>query len=135
MVIGIIMNNIELAEYKELSKSMYNDVCDPTLLISINLQELTMKALIKLFLSTKASKTDFGVVIELLEFWDKETSIIYIESYSFFRSITKSNLSNANLSRALKSLEEKGFVRKIGANNRLEYLFDVPFSILRSEFT
>jgi hypothetical protein len=135
MLNGIIMNNIEIAEHKEISKSMYKDVCDPTSLISVNLQELTMKALIKLFLSTKASKTDFGVVIELLEFWDKETSIIYIESYSFFRSITKSNLSNANLSRALKSLEEKGFIRNLGANNRLEYLFDVPFSILRSEST
>jgi hypothetical protein len=110
---------------------MFDKVCDETLLICINIEKLTLKAIVERFLNTKASKTDFIVIISLLEFWDKKTSDIYIESYSHFRSITKISLVNANLSRALKSLEEHKFIRKVGDHNRLEYLFDIPFNILR----
>jgi hypothetical protein len=127
------MESNEIAEYKETSKSMFNELCDPTSLVNINLEALTMQALTSRFLSTKASKTDFGVLIGLLNFWDKETSVIHIESYSYFCSITKSSFANANISRALKSLEEHEFIRKVGSHNRLEYLFDIPFNILRLE--
>lgn len=128
------MKDSEIAEYKKTSKKMFNEVCDPTSLVNINLDDLTLKAIVSRFLSTKASKTDFNILIGLLEFWDKETSVIYFESYSFFRSVTKSNLVNANLSRALKSLEEFGFIRKVGDHNRLEYLFDIAFNVLRLEY-
>jgi hypothetical protein len=131
----MIMEDNEIAEYKEKSKSMFNDVCDSASLININLEALTMETIIRRFLSTKASKTDFGVLIGLLDFWEKETSVIYIESYSIFRSITKSSLANANLSRALRSLEEHKFIRRVGSHNRLEYFFDIPFNILHLEFS
>lgn len=126
------MSGIE--EYKELSKKMFAEVCDPTSLVSINIDDLTLNAIVMKFLGTKASKTDFGVIIGLLEFWDKPTSIIYLESYSVYRSITKSSMANANLSRALKSLEEHKFICKTGVHNRLEYYFDIPYDILRLEF-
>ncbi len=124
----------DIAEYKNTSKAMFAEVCDPTSLVNINIDDLTLNALVSQFLTTKASKTDFGVLIGLLEFWDKKTSVVYIESYSLFRSITKNSMANANLSRALKSLEEHEFIRKTGVHNRLEYYFDIPFDILRLEF-
>jgi hypothetical protein len=128
-----VMNANEITEYKETSRSMFNEVCDPISLVSINIDNLTLKEIVSRFLGCKASKTDFSILICALEFWDKETSIIYIDSYSLFRSITKTSLANANLSRALKSLEGYGFIRKVGDHNRLEYLFDIPFSILQLE--
>lgn len=124
----------EIEEYKKTSKSMFTEVCDPTSLVSINIDDLTLNAIVMKFLGTKASKTDLGVLIGLLDFWNKETSVIYIESYSVFQSITKSSMANANLSRALKSLEENEFIRKTGVHNRLEYFFDIAFDILRLEF-
>lgn len=127
------MKDNEIEQYKKTSKNRFNKVCDLTSLVNINIEELTLKSIVSRFLSTKINKTDFSVLIGLLDFWDKETSVIYIESYSYFRSITKSSLVNANLSRALKSLEEHGFIRKVVDHNRLEYFFDIPFNILRLE--
>ena len=128
------MTETEITEYKEESKSMFNKVCDPESLVRINLYNLTFNELVRRFLSTKTSKTDFAVLIGALEFWDRETSTIHIESYSYYRSITESTLANANLSRALKNLEEHGFIRKVSNHNNLEYFFDTPFRILQSEF-
>tara|TARA_R110000765_G_scaffold74285_2_gene145571 strand:- start:46 stop:450 length:405 start_codon:yes stop_codon:yes gene_type:complete len=128
------MTDAEIAEYKETSKIMFDDLCNPESLVHINLYNLTFNELVHRFLSTKASKTDFSVLIGALEFWDRETSTIHIESYSYYRSITESTLANANLSRALKNLEEYGFIKKVSNHNNLEYFFDIPFSILQSEF-
>lgn len=127
------MTEKEFTEYKDKSKSMFNEVCDPDSLMNINLEALTMQGIINRFLSTKASKTDFGVLVGMLKFWDKETSIINLESYSHFRSITGSSLANANLSRALKSLEVHEFIRKVGSHNKLEYPFDIAYDILCAE--
>ena len=64
-------------------------------------------------------------------FWDKETSFIYVESFDLFRLKTGIMLTNGNLSRAIKSLEEKGFIIKVGAHNKLEYLFKIPLQLLK----
>ena len=130
----IIMTDTEIAEYKATSKSMFDEVFDPASLVRINLDDLTFNEIVRLFLSTKTSKTDLAVLIGALEFWNRETSVINIESYSHYRSITKIALINANLSRTLKSLEVHGFIRKVSGHNSLEYFFDTPFSILRLEF-
>lgn len=119
---------------KEQSRSMFSEVCDTTSLISINLEELTLKAVVDKFLDSKASKTDLNVLIQLMVFWDKETSFIYIESFDFFRLKTGVELANANLSRAIKSLEEKGFISKVECQNKLEYLFCIPFEILKQNY-
>jgi hypothetical protein len=100
-------------------------------LIYINLEESTLKAVVNKFLDSKTSKTDLNVLINLLEFWDKETSFIYVESFDLFRLKTGVILTNGNLSRAIKSLEEKGYIMKVGTHNKLEYLFKIPLQLLK----
>ena len=65
------MTDAEIAEFKKKSKSMFDDVCDPESLVRINLDDLTLSEVVRLFLSTNASKTDFTVLIGALEFWDR----------------------------------------------------------------
>ena len=72
------MDNNEIENIKIQSKNMYKEVCDPTSLIYINLEESTLKAVVNKFLD---SKTDLNFLINLLEFWDKETNFIYVESF------------------------------------------------------
>lgn len=127
------MTESEIAEYKEVSKAMFDELCDTDSLIHINIEALTMQAMIKQFLKTRATKTDFGVMVGLLEFWDRETSTIHFDSYIDYRVVTKSSLANANLARALKSLVEHEFIRKVDTHNKLEYSFEIPFTILRTE--
>lgn len=124
------MNNNEIENIKIQSKNMYKEVCDPTSLIYINLEESTLKAVVNKFLDSKTSKTDLNVLINLLEFWDKETSFIYVESFDLFRLKTGVKLANGNLSRAIKSLEDKGFILKVDTHNKLEYLFKIPLQLL-----
>ncbi|MBA6398129.1 hypothetical protein [Colwellia sp. BRX10-4] len=125
------MNNNEIENIKIQSKNMYKEVCDPTSLIYINLEESTLKSVVNKFLDSKTSKTDLNVLINLLEFWDKETSFIYVESFDLFRLKTGVILTNGNLSRAIKSLEEKGYIMKVGTHNKLEYLFKIPLQLLK----
>jgi hypothetical protein len=132
--LGIIMNNNEIESIKIQSNNMYKEVCDPTSLIYINLEEITLKAIVDKFLDTKTSKTDFNVLINLMDFWDKKTSFIYVESFDLFRLKTGVVLTNGNLSRAIKSLEEKGFIIKVGYHNKLKYLFNIPFQLLKDNF-
>ena len=127
------MTESEIAEYKEISKAMFDELCDTDSLIHINIEELTMQAMIKQFLKTRATKTDFGVMVGLLEFWNRETSTINFDSYIDYRVVTKSSLANANLARALKNLVEHEFIRKVETHNKLEYSFELPFTILKSE--
>ena len=47
---------------------MWKEVCDPTSLIYINLEESTLKAVINKFLDSKTSKTDLNVLINLMDF-------------------------------------------------------------------
>jgi hypothetical protein len=128
------MNNNEIENIKIQSKKMHGGVCDSTSLIYINLEESTLKAVIDKFLGSKTSKTDLNVLINLMEFWDKETSFIYVESFDLFRLKTGVVLTNGNLSRAIKSLEEKGFIIKVGYHNKLEYLFNIPLQLLKENF-
>jgi hypothetical protein len=128
------MNNNEIESIKIQSNNMYKEVCDPTSLIYINLEEITLKAIVDKFLDTKTSKTDFNVLINLMDFWDKKTSFIYVESFDLFRLKTGVVLTNGNLSRAIKSLEEKGFIIKVGYHNKLKYLFNIPFQLLKDNF-
>ncbi|ASP47407.1 hypothetical protein [Cognaticolwellia beringensis] len=128
------MNNNEIESIKIQSNNLYKEVCDPTSLIYINLEETTLKAIVDKFLDTKTSKTDFNVLINLMDFWDKKTSFIYVESFDLFRLKTGVVLTNGNLSRAIKSLEEKGFIIKVGYHNKLEYLFNIPFQLLKDNF-
>jgi hypothetical protein len=125
------MDNNEIENIKIQSKNMYKEVCDPTSLIYINLEESTLKAVINKFLDSKTSKTDLNVLINLMDFWDKETSFIYVESFDLYRFKTGILLTNGNLSRAIKSLEEKGFIIKAGTHNKLEYLFKIPLQLLK----
>lgn len=78
------MDNNEIENIKIQSKNMWKEVCDPTSLIYINLEESTLKAVINKFLDSKASKTDLNVLINLMDFLDKETSFIYVESLIYF---------------------------------------------------
>jgi hypothetical protein len=125
------MNNNEIESIKIQSNNMYKEVCDPTSLIYINLEESTLRSVIDKFLDSKTSKTDLNVLINLMDFWDKETSFIYVQSFDLFRLKTGLILTNGNLSRAIKSLEEKGFIIKVGSHNKLEYLFNIPFQLLK----
>ena len=125
------MDNNEIEKIRIQSKNMHNEVCNPTSLIYINLEESTLKAVIDKFLDSKTSKTDLNVLINLMDFWDKETSFIYVESFDLFRLKTGVILTNGNLSRAIKSLEEKGFIIKVGSHNKLEYLFKIPLQLLK----
>jgi hypothetical protein len=127
------MTDTEIAEYKSRSKSMFDEACAPDSLVAINLEALTTQAIIKHFLSTKTSKTDLAVLIGLLEFWNREESVINIDSYSYFRSITKSTLADPNIARALKSLESNGFISKITTSKKLEYSFNISYDILCAE--
>lgn len=124
------MDHNEIENIKTKSKNMYKEVCDPTSLVYINLEESTLRAVIDKFLDGKTSKTDLNVLINLMDFWNKETSFIYIESFDLFRLKTGVILTNGNLSRAIKSLEEKGFILKVGTHNKLEYLFRIPLQLL-----
>lgn len=124
------MDQNEVENIKTKSKNMYKEVCDPTSLVYINLEESTLRAVIDKFLDSKTSKTDLNVLINLMDFWNKETSIIYIESFDLFRLKTGVILTNGNLSRAIKSLEEKGVILKVSTHNKLEYLFRIPLQIL-----
>jgi hypothetical protein len=124
------MDHNEIENIKTKSKNMYKEVCDPTSLVYINLEESTLRAVIDKFLDSKTSKTDLNVLINLMDFWNKETSFIYIESFDLFRLQTGVILTNGNLSRAIKSLEEKGFILKVGTHNKLEYLFRTPLQLL-----
>jgi hypothetical protein len=124
------MDHNEIENIKTKSKNMYKEVCDPTSLVYINLEESTLRAVIDKFLDSKTSKTDLNVLINLMDFWNKETSFIYIESFDLFRLKTGVILTNGNLSRAIKSLEEKGFILKVGTHNKLEYLFRIPLQLL-----
>ena len=72
-----------------------------------------------------------GSSLNLMNFWDKETSFIYIESFDLFRLKTGVVLTDGNLSRAIKSLEEKDFIIKVGSHNKLEYLFNIPLQLLK----
>ena len=47
----------EIEEYKKTSKSMFTEVCDPTSLVSINIDDLTLNAIVMKFLGTKARQT------------------------------------------------------------------------------
>jgi hypothetical protein len=124
------MDHNEIENIKTKSKNMHKEVCDPTSLVYINLEESTLRAVIDKFLDSKISKTDLNVLINLMGFWNKETSFIYIESFDLFRLKTGVILTNGNLSRAIKSLEEKGFILKVGTHNKLEYLFRIPLQLL-----
>ena len=125
------MEHNEIENIKTKSKNMYKEVCDSTSLIYINLEDSTLKAVIDKFLDSKTSKTDLNVLINLMSFWDKETSFIYVESFDLFRLKTGVLLTNGNLSRAIKSLEEKGFIIKAGTHNKLEYIFKIPLQLLK----
>ncbi|MFT6249764.1 MAG: hypothetical protein ACJAZQ_002989 [Cognaticolwellia sp.] len=124
------MDHNEIENIKTKSKNMHKEVCDPTSLVYINLEESTLRAIIDKFLASKTSKTDLNVLINLMDFWNKETSFIYVESFDLFRLKTGVVLTNGNLSRAIKSLEEKGFIIKVGTHNKLEYLFNIPLQLL-----
>ena len=124
------MTDNEIYEYKETSKSMFNEVCDPDSLVSINIEAQVNDAIIKQFIATKASKSDFEVLVGLMEFWSKSTSTITLESYDAFRAVTMSRLANANLSRAIKNLREYGFISKTSDNTKLEYAFHTAYSVL-----
>jgi hypothetical protein len=126
----IFQDHNEIENIKTKSKNMYKEVCDPTSLVYINLEESTLRAVIDKFLDSKTSRTDLNVLINLMDFWNKETSFIYIESFDLFRLKTGVILTNGNLSRAIKSLEEKGFILKVGTHNKLEYLFRIPLQLL-----
>ena len=78
------MDSNEIENIKIKSKNMYKEVCDPTFLIYINLEESTLKVVIHKFLDSKTSKTDLNVLINLMDFLDKETSFIYVESLIYF---------------------------------------------------
>ena len=124
------MDHNEIENIKTKSKNMYKEVCDPTSLIYINLEEATLKVIVGKFLDSKTSKTDLNVLINLMDFWDKETSFIHVESFDLFRLKTGVVLTNGNLSRAIRSLEDKGFILKVNYHNKLEYLFNIPFQLL-----
>ena len=57
------MDHNEIENIKTKSKNMYKEVCDPTSLIYINLEDSTLKAVIDKFLNSKTSKTDLNVLI------------------------------------------------------------------------
>lgn len=128
------MNNNEIESIKIQSNNIYKEVCDPTSLIYINLEESTLRSVIDKFLDSKTSKTDLNVLINLMDFWDKETSFIYVQSFDLFRLKTGFILTNGNLSRAIKNLEEKGFIIKVGSHNKLEHLFNIPFQLLKVKY-
>jgi len=132
-MIGIEMENTKTIEFKKASMDMFAEICDPTSLVNINLQEETLKAVITKFLSSKANKTDLGVLIGLMKFWDEQNSFLSVTSFNDFRLLTGVELANANLSRSLKSLEQNGFIERVGSKSELEYLFHTPFEVLRVE--
>ena len=125
------MNHNEIENINTKSKNMYKEVCDLTSLVYINLEESTLRAVSEKFLD---SKTDLNVLINLMDFWNKETSFIYVESFDLFRLKTGVVLTNGNLSRAINSLEEKGFIIKVGYHHKLEYLFNTPLQLLKENF-
>jgi hypothetical protein len=127
------MENNEILKFKDESQNMFNEACDPTSLIRINLHKETRDVLITKFLISKVSKTDLAVLVGLMQFWDERLSVITLESFNEFRLVTGLELANANLSRSLTSLQKNGFIEKVGSNPKLEYLFHTPFDILRLE--
>ena len=127
------MTENEFKEYQELSSSMYSAVCDSDSLVSINIEAQTNDAIIKQFIATKASKSDFEVLVGLMEFWNRSTSTITLESYDVFKAVTGSNVINANLSRSIKSLENCEFIQKLTNSRKLEFFFEIPYEILRNE--
>ena len=50
--------------------------------------------------------------------------------FDLFRLKTGIKLANGNLSRAIKSLEDKRFILKVGTHNKLENLFKIPLQLL-----
>ena len=127
------MTENEFKEYQDLSRSMYGAVCDHDSLVSINIEAQVNEAIIKKFIATKVSKSDFEVLVGLMEFWDKPTSKITLESYDAFKAVTGIEVVNANLSRSIKSLENYEFIQKLTNSRKLEFFFEVPYEILINE--
>jgi predicted transcriptional regulator len=125
------MKSYEIEEIKKESINLFKEACDETSLICINLDKETLKTVIDTFLDTKASKTDLNVLIKMMEFWNKETSFIYLPSFENFKIKSGIKITKGNLSRSIKSLEEKGFITKVGFHIDLEYFFKIPFQILK----
>ena len=112
---------------------MYSNICDSDSLVSINIEEQVNESIIKRFIATKISKADFEVLVGLMEFWDKPTSTITLESYDAFKAVTGSDVINANLSRSIKSLENCEFIQKLDNSRKLAFFFEVPYRTLRNE--
>ena len=127
------MEKSEVIAFKKSSKSMFAEACELSSMTNINLREHTLNAVITNFLSSKANKTDLGVLIGLMQCWDEKSSCITVTSFNDFRLLTGVELANANLSRSLKSLEQNGFIERVGSKSELEYLFHTPFEVLRVE--
>lgn len=126
--------NTTKEDYKKESISMFKVACDPSSLTFVPIETLALQASVKAFVNSKASKTDFTVLIGLIDnFWHKESSSINISSYSDFRLATGSKLANANISRALRSLVECEFLIKIEDSSNMEYIFSTAFDVLKSE--
>lgn len=113
------------------SIQLFKVATDPLSLVGIDIDKDTLEAVINKFLNTKASKTDLSVLIGLMEFWNKETSFIDVNSFDDFRIKTGLNLVNANLSRSLKALEKFEFIERVDSPNKIKYLFNIPYKILR----
>jgi hypothetical protein len=128
-----MLNSKEIEDMTIQSVNLYCEVCDSTLLIYLDLENMTLKTVIDKFLESKASKTDLSVLMGLINFfWDKESSLIEFGSSERFREQTGLKLTNPNLSRSFKSLQEKGFITKSDYSLTQQYFFNVPFYLMKN---
>ena len=117
----------EKSKFEKLSKNMYET------LTADNYYEFLNKVKDKIdinFLATKTSKTDFRILILMMNNWNKETSLINIKSFDDFLLSNFTEMNKGNLSRCLKSLETNGFIRKIKYARELQYEFLIAYSAL-----
>ena len=115
----------------EQSKKMHKVVADGTYLLCDDFRRELYETVMKEFIQSKISKTDFAVLLSLVtNYLIEEESIFKIESFEDFIEKHSLNISKPNLSRSLKSLETEGFVERSKPSKELIYFFKTEFRYL-----
>ena len=121
------MQQSEIEELKKESTSLYSEACNTDLLIYLDLEAETNKAIIELFFETKTTKTDLVVLFKLINHWTEKTSEITFHQLVDLRC----DLLNPQVSRSIKNLIDNGFISKTDLHNTHNYIFNIPLDLMR----
>jgi predicted transcriptional regulator len=113
------------------AQKFYTLLSDESYLLNIDIEKETYKAVCKSFLNGPCSKSDFLVLIHLMEEYLHWPTQLFSFKYEYLE--LKLGVKKSSVSRSIKNLIESGFINKAPTDNAKikHYFFRAQYEVMK----